>query len=104
MGNACLEPGLVAGRTVLVLKDKLKGSIPSNYRPITCLSVVWKFLTGILRALLYAYLTDNGLIPIQQKGCTQNSKGTKDHLLVDMMLMNDAKIRHRNLFMAWVDL
>ena len=33
----------------------------------------------------------------------KKSKGTKDHLLVDKMLMTDAKQRHKNLFMSWVD-
>jgi len=41
----CLEvspyPTLLAGRTSLLIKDKTKGLIPSNYRPITCLSAIW---------------------------------------------------------------
>jgi len=31
------------------------------------------------------------------------AKGTKDHLLLDQMIMSDAKLRHRNLFMGWID-
>ena len=43
----CLEsdfvPGsLTKGRTGLLQKDKNKGHIASNYRPITCLSLMWK--------------------------------------------------------------
>ena len=33
---------LTQGRTVLVMKDPHKGTTPSNYRPITCLSTTWK--------------------------------------------------------------
>ena len=31
---------LVMGRTTLIQKDKKKGPIPSNYRPITCLPTI----------------------------------------------------------------
>jgi len=67
---------LVTGRTVLIVKDPLKGSIPSNYRQITCLSVVWKFLTSALRLVLYRHLDSVSAIPFQQKGGTCNAKGT----------------------------
>ena len=30
-------------RTILIQKGKEKGKAASNYRPITCLSLVWKF-------------------------------------------------------------
>ena len=82
-----LDPKLATGRTVLIIKDPKRGNIPTNYRPITCLSLVYKLLTGILRHLSYRHLDSNGFIPSQQKGCTQKSKGTKDYLLVDKMLI-----------------
>ena len=86
-GTTELDPGLVIGQTVLVIKDPVKGNIPSNYRPITCLSIIWKFLTGIIRCLIHRHLSENGLIPPQQKGSTQSFKGTKDH----KMIMLEAK-------------
>ena len=36
------------GRTVLVLKDMEKGNIATNFRPITCLPLMWKLFTGIM--------------------------------------------------------
>ena len=104
LGKSMLDPKLATGRTVLIIKDPNKGSVPTNYRPITCLSSVYKLLTGILRLLLYRHFDFNCFIPSQQKGCTQRSKGTKDHLLVDKMIMTDAKRGHKNLFMSWIDL
>ena len=65
---------------------------------------MYKLLTGILRLLLYRYFDCNSFIQSQQKGCTQKSKGAKDHLLVDKMIMTDAKRGHKNLFISWVDL
>ena len=69
-----LDPTLVIGRTVLSIKNPVKGNIPSNYRPITCLSVVWKLFTAILRLMLQRHLDSNRLIPFQQKGCSRGSR------------------------------
>jgi len=48
----CLQNGkvplwMVKGRTVLIQKDPSKGTVASNYRPIACLPIMWKLLTGI---------------------------------------------------------
>ena len=56
----CLDSGVVhdrltRGRTVLIQKDKAKGNIASNYRPITCLPLVWELLAGILADEIYDY-------------------------------------------------
>ena len=44
------------GKTSLLQKDKNKGSIASNYRPITCLPLMWKLLTGVISNQIHAYL------------------------------------------------
>ena len=79
----CLDSGVVPdwltrGRTVLIQKNKAKGNIPSNYRPITCLPLVWKLLTGILADEIYAYLEKKMLLPEEQKGRRRTCKGTGD--------------------------
>ena len=102
-GSSQIDPSLVVGRTVLIVKNPSKGNVPSNYRPITCLSTVWKFLTSVLRLVLHRHLVSVSAIPFQQKGCTHSSKGSKDHLIVDKFIMNDARRRHKNLFMGWLD-
>ena len=43
-------------RTKLILKDKEKGNIASNFRPITCLPLMWKLCTGITGDELYNHL------------------------------------------------
>ena len=45
----CLETGIVPdwmtkGRTILIMNDPEKGAEAGNYRPITCLQVMWKLL------------------------------------------------------------
>ena len=96
-------PSLLAGRTTLVIKNKAKGKIPGNYRPITCLSNVWKVLSSIVRRMIQTHLHDCDLIPTEQKGCMSHSQATKDQLLIDKMVLEDAKKRHKNLSMAWID-
>ena len=39
---------LTRGRTTLIIKDKEKRNVASNYRPITCLALMWKLCTGIM--------------------------------------------------------
>ena len=104
----CIQSGevpdwMVKGRTVLIQKDKAKGPIASNFRPITCLPLMWKLLTGILSEKIYKHLDSNGLLPEEQKGCRKGSKGTKDQLMIDKAVLKDAKKKHRFLSMAWID-
>ena len=40
---------MTKGKTILIQKDLLKGTTPNNYRPITCLHIMWKILTAQIR-------------------------------------------------------
>ena len=104
----CLDKGetpewMTKGRTALIIKDKAKGNDVANYRPITCLPLMWKLLTAIISNEMYEYLEENELLPEEQKGCRRNSRGTKDQLLIDKMIMKNCKRRHTGLGMAWID-
>ena len=52
---------LTRGRTSLLQKHKIKGNVASNYRPITCLPLMWKLLTGVIVAQIYAHLDQEKL-------------------------------------------
>ena len=104
----CLEVGRVpewmtTGRTSLIRKDPLKGNTASNYRPITCLPLMWKLLTSIISEQMYAHLISNELLPDEQKGCRKKSRGTKDQLLIDKTVLKHCKKHQRNLAMGWID-
>ena len=52
--NRCLQDEQVPewrtkGKTTLIQKDPSKGTAPNNYRPITCLPMMWKTLTAQIR-------------------------------------------------------
>ena len=104
----CLDSGdvpswMTTGRTALLVKDASKGNNPANYRPITCLPLMWKTLTGIIAGKLYDHLESQGVIEEEQKGCIRRTRGTKDHLMLDKTLLRDSKKRSTNVAMGWID-
>ena len=88
------------GRTVLCQKDPRKGNTADNYRPITCLPLMWKLITGVIAKGMYNYLERQKFLPEEQKGCKRGSCGTKDQLLIDKTVLKDCRKRHT---MAWID-
>ena len=55
------------GRTTLILKEKEKGNVAPNFRPITCLLLMWKVFTGVMEKELYKDLEENNLLPDEQR-------------------------------------
>ena len=93
---------MTKGRTILTQKDKQKGKAASNYRPISCLLLVWELLTGVIAEEVYRFLDTNLLLP-QEKGCRRKSRGTNDLLFIDKIIMREVKMRKQNLSMTWID-
>ena len=103
LGTGTAAKWMTTGRTVLVPKDPVKGNVPSNYRPITCLPIMWKLLTGIVTEGISTFLTANNMMTWEQKGCGRGSRGAKHHLLIDKGIMIDSRTRKTNLAMGWID-
>ena len=83
---------MTKGRTMLLQKDKEKGKPSSNYRPITCLSLIWKLLAGVIPEETYAILYTNLLLPQEKKGCRRKCRGTNDLLLTDKLILKEVKM------------
>lgn len=94
---------MVTGKTLLCVKELEKGNAVANFRPIACLPLLWKLLTGILAEELYEHLEQSNILPWEQKGCRKGSRGTKDQLLIDKMIVKNCKIRLTSLAVAWID-
>ncbi|MGY8822311.1 MAG: RNA-directed DNA polymerase, partial [Pseudomonadales bacterium] len=94
---------MVTGRTVLIQKDPAKGTEASNYRPIACLPLMWKLLSGIFADRVYTHLLDNQLLPEEQKGGRKKSRGTKDQLFIDKAILKEVKRLKGNVAMSWID-
>ena len=64
---------------------------------------MWKLMTGTIAESIYNFLDMNEKLPVQQKGCRKESRGTKDELLIDKTILRDCRKRHTNLGMAWIN-
>ena len=99
-------PGwLVEGRTILVMKDSKKDTEMVDYRPIACLNLIWKLLTGIISDKTCDHLEENKLLPEEQKGSRRKCQGMKRSTCDRQMHI--VKLQEKkgkfNLSMAWVD-
>jgi len=97
LSNGVVPEWMVKGRTVLIQKDPAKGSAASNYSSIECLPLMWKLLSGIFSENIYNHLLENNLLPDEQKGCRNISRGTKDQLRIDRAVLREVKVMKRNL-------
>ena len=94
---------LTRGRTSLLQKDKSKGNVARNYRPITCLPLMLKVLTSVIADQIYPHLDQEKLLPEEQKGCRKGSRRTNDLLHIDWAVIKEVKSRNKNLAMASID-
>ena len=104
----CLDSGFVLswltrGRTSLLQKDKSKGNVASNYRPITCLSLIWKLLTGAIADQIYTHFDQEKLLSEEQKRCRKGSRETNDLTYIDRAVLKEVNSRNKNLAMALID-
>ena len=83
--------------------DPSKGTAPNNFRPITCLRMMWKILTAQIRENIYYSQTSRRLFPDEHKGCRKGSRGTAELLYMDQHILNESKTRRKNLAMALID-
>ena len=61
--SASIPDWMVESQTVLIQKDPTKGNTVGNYRPIACLKLLWKILTGIITDKLIENLENQDLLP-----------------------------------------
>ena len=94
---------MTKGKTILIHKEFLKETAPNNYRPITCLPMVWKILTAQIREVIYYSLISCGLFSEIQKGCRKWTRGIEELLYTDQLILNESKTRWKNLAMAWMN-
>ena len=71
-------------KTILIQKDPLKGTAPTNYRPMTCLPMIWKILIAQIREQIYYLLTSRGIFPNEQKGCRKRTRDTDGLLYIQI--------------------
>ena len=67
---------LTSGKTTLIHKKGLTDDA-KNYRPITCLLTYYKLLTLFLIEKIYAHVTTNLILSLEQKGCCRKAQRCK---------------------------
>ena len=106
--NVCITtPGklpdwIVKGKTTLLPKSQ-KTNDASQFRPITCLTNMWKCLTGILGEKITSFMVSNNMLATEQQGAIKKSYGTQTQLLINKHILADAARRKRNLSMLYID-
>ena len=66
----------MAGVTFLIPKNENTEN-PKNYRPVTCLSTMYKLITSVISRRKQKYMDDENLIPKNRKGATEDQKNAK---------------------------
>ena len=97
-----LPDWVVRGKTTLLAKSE-NTSKADQYRPITCLTTMWKCLTGILSDKITNHLNSYNIIAEEQQGAVKNSYGTKTQLLINKSVVEDAIRNKKNLSMLYID-
>ena len=58
---------MIFGKAVLCQKDLAKRSAVDNYRPISCLPLMWKLMTGMLAEKIYFHLGRDNVLHLNKK-------------------------------------
>ena len=60
-------------------------------------------MAAIITGAIQDYMEENELIPWERKGNRRNSRGTKDQLLIDKMILRNSRRRKTKLHVARID-
>jgi hypothetical protein len=101
--NPSQAPAWLTSGSTTLLHKKGPTEEAKNYRPITCLPTYYKLLTLFLTDKIYSHVTENLILPFEQKGCRRKARGCKDQLLLDRAITEDAKRKQRKVSFMWVD-
>lgn len=93
---------MTVGQTFLLPKGKMSQD-PAKYRPITCLSTMYKLLTACINDKIYEHCMANNILAREQKGCIRNTRGCKEQLVIDETILKQTIQTQRNLRAAYID-
>ena len=100
--NHCRIPiWFCLGRTSLL--EKPGGWQANNTRPITCTNNQYKLFTSLLNSDLNNHTAKHKLMQMDQRGAKEQCPGTHQNLLIDDMVLKDARDNNKTLATAWID-
>ena len=77
--------------------------LPSNFRPISLLRTMYKIYSGILSSRIINVTMSKEWISFQQKGFLSGLKGIQEHTFLLESAITEAKKRHDDLHILWLD-
>ena len=89
------------GKTILIPKAS-DTEQPKNFRPITCLNILYKLWTGCISEVVLRHCVVNNVLHPAQKGCVRGEFGCTDHLLLNSHIWKQVKSKNRSLSVAWL--
>jgi hypothetical protein len=93
---------LAHGITYLKPKDSDTKN-PSKYIPITCLPTIYKIMTSCIKVIIYDHCQKLNILNEEQKGCVKECFGCKEQLIIDTVIMEQARKNNRNIYTAFID-
>lgn len=93
---------LTQGKTYIIPKNEHTQN-PANYRPITCLPTLYKIITALITQKIDKHLIQNNILTEEQKGCRRNSKGCKEQVIIDSIIMKQVEKQKRNMVTCYID-
>ena len=84
------------------LKKTPQRAAPTNYRPLTCLPMMWKILMAHIKEIIYT-LISWGSSPTNRKDAAKNQMYRGTNICIYQHIRNESKTRQKNLAMACID-
>ena len=83
-----------------VQQEPQKGSAVDNYRPLSCLPMMWKLMTGMLAENIYSHPERENVLQSEQKECRKKIGGPTG---IEKTVLRDGKRRQIDLALTWID-
>ena len=90
---------------IILLHKSGPSSSPANFRPIALTNCDGKLFFSIVASRITSYMCQNGYFDgLTQKGFLPGIAGCIEHATLSHEAIRDARLHHRNICFAWLDL
>jgi len=101
--NPTLIPNYFTHGITYMLPKSNNTEDPKNFRPITCLPVIYKIFTSAVEKAISRHLKRHSVLAREQNGSRKGSRGSTEWLIIDSIVGRQACRNKRNISVAWID-
>ena len=101
-----IPPEYLEGNTILVYKSG-DSKDPANYRPITCMNVITKIFTSVMRMKIEAYMSTNNMkkqLTPNQLGLKRGSLGAKEGIILNKIIQDTQNNKDKIYYEIYYDI